>query len=283
MTNVSAKTRLFLLLGDPVAHSLSPAFQNAAMRAAGIDAAYLALPCAAASVPHLMAALAAAGGGGNVTVPHKHVAATTLDRPSPAVMRTGACNTFWGEDGRLCGDNTDVAGFRAAALGLVPDLAGARVALIGAGGAAAAALAVLLDEGAGVLLVNRTRERAEELARHVVRAGPAAGKVKVGEDVLSLDGGTFDLVINATRLGLADADPLPVDLRDLRDVGAALDLVSRPDGDTPWVRHARDIGVTAADGLEMLLHQGAAAFRCWFDREPPMDAMTAAVRRTGVG
>ena len=119
MTVPGATTRLFLLLGDPVEHSLSPRFQNAAIRAAGIDATYAALRCDAQSVPHLIRALGRAGGGGNVTVPHKTIAAQCIERPTDAVTRTGACNTFWGDEGVVCGDNTDVAGFAHAAAQLV--------------------------------------------------------------------------------------------------------------------------------------------------------------------
>src|SRR5690606_25709966 len=133
-------------LGNPVAHSLSPRFQNAAFAAAGVDGVYIALRCEAEAVPGLMTGIARAGGAGNVTVPHKALAARLVDRATDAVRRTSACNTFWLEDGRIHGDNTDVAGVRSAMERLTGSVAGARVLLLGAGGAARAAVCALLDE-----------------------------------------------------------------------------------------------------------------------------------------
>jgi shikimate dehydrogenase len=136
-----AETRLIALLGDPIAHSLSPGLQNAAIRAAGLDAVYLALRCDADHVHGLIRGIAGAGGGGNVTIPHKATAAEAVEVQSLAVQRTRACNTFWAEGGRLHGDNTDVAGFDAAARALIGAPAGARALVVGGGGG---------DKGAGV-------------------------------------------------------------------------------------------------------------------------------------
>jgi shikimate dehydrogenase len=268
-----ALTRTLALIGDPVAHSLSPRMHNAAIRHLGIDAVYVALRCEAASVAPLMRALAEAGGGGSVTVPHKRRAAAALDDAAPAVRRTGACNAFRAGHGRLCGDNTDVAGFRAAALELLPDLHGARVLVVGAGGAAAAALCALLEDGAArVAVCNRSPARARELAarldpegRIVAVVADAAGELR-----------TADLVVNATSLGLRDDDPLPLALA-APTTAAVLDMVYSPGGATPWVRHARGLGLRAADGSGMLLAQAVAAFRFWFERDPPIDVMRDAL------
>src|SRR5919109_2073438 len=162
---ITAQTRLFALLGNPVAHSLSPVFHNAAFRHAGCDALYVALRCDADSAPALLRGIAHGGGGGNVTVPHKASAAACVDRATELVRRTGACNTFWSETGVVCGDNTDVAGFRYALAALTADVAGAATLIIGAGGAAAAAVCALLDDGAArVTLHNRSPDRAHALA-----------------------------------------------------------------------------------------------------------------------
>jgi shikimate dehydrogenase len=270
-------TRVFALLGDPVRHSRSPAFQNAAIRHAGLDAVYVALPCAAGDVAALMRTLARTGGGGNVTVPHKGAAAACLDRASDLVRRTGACNTFWGEGSDLCGENTDVAGFTTAATALLPDPRGARVLVVGAGGGAAAAACALLDAGAGrVTLLNRTPARARTLA---ARLDPGARVVEVVTPDDPLADRAFDLVVNATSLGLRDNDDMPIDLRMIRVAGGALDLVCAAGGETPWVRHARELGIPAADGTAMLLAQGGAAFRLWFGIEPPASVMEAALRQ----
>lgn len=270
----SATTRLFVLLGDPVSHSLSPAIQNAAMARARHDAVYAALRCDRQAVAPLMRALCRAGGGGNVTVPHKGVAIECVERPSEAARRTGACNTFWGADGVICGDNTDVHGFRHAALQLLPTLHGARALVIGAGGAAAAATCTLLDEGTAITLFNRSPDRALALA---ARLDPGAGAVRVVTAAADVAAADFDLVVNATSLGLVDGDPLPFDLAALGRVRTALDLVYRGDAPTPWVRHARRLGIEAADGTEMLIGQGAAAFARWFGTFPDLDLMRAAL------
>ena len=264
----TARTRLYALLGDPVAHSLSPAFQNAAMEAAGLDAVYVALRCDESRVPGLLRGIAAAGGGGNVTLPHKELAFQVVERRTGAAERTGACNTFWMSEGELWGDNTDVEGFAAAVqqlLGGVP--AGLRVLVRGAGGAARAAVCALLDWDAQIVLSNRSPKRAEVLAAQFGRP-----------DLLRVAGalpeGRFDFAVNATSLGHREDDalPLPDDVR----IGAALDLVYNA-GETLWVRRLRTRGVPAADGREMLLQQGAAAFRRWFSREPNVEVMRRAL------
>ncbi len=271
----SPSTRLIALLGGQVEHSLSPRFQNAACRAAGVDGVYLALRCDEHTFPGLLRGIAQAGGGGNVTLPHKERAADLVEECTSAVRRTGACNTFWLEEGKICGDNTDVAGFSAAArslLGRSPT--GARVLLVGAGGAARAVLCALVDAGAEeVVLLNRTRSRAEALAS-AFASSPT--RLKLAADARELQGEAFDLAVNATSLGLHADDPLS--LHEGPTFVAGLDLVYGPD-ETAWVRHLRAQGIAAADGLEMLLHQGAAAFERWWGTAAPLDAMRAALAR----
>ncbi len=270
--SISATTRLFAILGDPVSHSASPRLYNAAFRAAHIDAAYAALRCAAADVPGLVRGLARAGGGGNVTVPHKAVAAAAVAEPTPAVTRTSACNTFWLEDGRIRGDNTDVAGFAAAATRLVGSLAGARVLLLGAGGAARAVVAALLDAPAERILVrNRSRVRADALLADL--AAPPA-RLDLAPEELRRE--RFDLVVNATSLGLHPGDPLPIALEDVGGIGAVLDLVYSPE-ETLLVLAARARAIPAADGKEMLTAQAEEAYRCWFGTRPPEGVMRAAL------
>ena len=203
-----------------------------------------------------------------MTLPHKELAFQVVERWTAAAERTGACNTFWMSEGELWGDNTDVEGFEAAVqelLGGAP--AGLRVLVLGAGGAARAAACALLDRNAQILLVNRSRKRAEVLAAQFGRP-----------DLLRLAGalpeGGFDLAVNATSLGLREDDPLP--LPDDVRIGAALDLVYKA-GETRWIRRLRARGIPAADGREMLLRQGAAAFRRWFGREPDVEVMRRAL------
>lgn len=270
----TASTRVFAILGDPVSQSLSPVFQNAAFRHLGLDAVYVALRCSPAAAPALADAIALAGGGGNITVPHKRTVARAIGDATSAMRRTGACNTYWLENGRVRGDNTDVAGFAAALAETVGDIRGARVLLIGAGGAAAAASCAVLDAGADRLEIrNRTRGAAETLRERLDDE-----RVRVREDVT----GRYDLVVNATSLGLRDDDPLPIAFADVAGATAAIDVVYRPGG-TRWVRAARAAGLTAADGLGMLLHQGAAAFERWWNRDAPLDVMRAALLAAAAG
>jgi shikimate dehydrogenase len=281
---VTAATRLFALLGDPVSHSLSPVFQNAALRALGLDGVYVALHCSADDVAGLIRALARAGGGGNVTVPHKEAAARAVERHTPAVELTGACNCFWLEGGEVWGDNTDVEGVAKAVRALVGEtewgsMLADRVLLVGAGGAARAALYALQAGGVEhVTLLNRNRGRAEELR---ARWDTFGFRIDVAGSDDDLSGSTFDLAINATSLGLRPDDPLPP----TRGAAfrAALDLVDARGGETPWVRAMRARGIPAADGTEVLISQGAAAFRRWWGVEPPADAMRQALREGAGG
>ncbi|HSJ13438.1 MAG TPA: shikimate dehydrogenase [Longimicrobiales bacterium] len=266
-TAPTAHTRVFAVLGDPVAHSLSPAIHNAAFAAAAVDATFVALHTGADAVAQLMHALARAGGGGSVTVPHKQRAAGALARAGEAVVRTGACNTFWGEQGRLCGDNTDVIGFRQAAAHHGVMLDGARVLLLGAGGAAAAVLAVLQDARARVTIASRSASRAQQLVAML----HSDARVSDGEQP-----GSYDIIVNATPLGLAASDPLPLPLDGVSPAATLLDLVYAP-GMTAWVRAGRERGLQAYDGAEMLLRQAAAAFERWTGSTAPLPAMRRAL------
>jgi shikimate dehydrogenase len=274
--NITSSTRVLTLLGDPVSHSLSPVIQNAAFAEAGVDGVYIAVPCAADDLVGFMRGLSRAGGGGNITLPHKEKAASVVDVPSDSVRRTGACNTFWGgPDGRVHGDNTDVEGVRRALRGFVGAPRGMRVLLLGGGGAARAALMGLLEEEvAEVVLLNRTTERARAVARRI--GGQRARVALMPEE---LRGQSFDLAINATRLGLSPDDPAPFDFEIPARVGAAMDLVygKKP---TPFVTAADKFGIRAVDGGEMLVQQGAAAFERWWGSGAPVDAMRAALKKS---
>ena len=278
--SVTASTRALALLGDPVGHSMSPTILNAAFSEAGVDGIYVAVRCAADDLHGFMRGLSRAGGGGNVTLPHKEKAASVVDVASPAVRRTGACNTFWGDpDGRVHGDNTDVDGFRRALNSFVEGSpAGIRVLLLGAGGAARAALMGLLEEDAGeVLIFNRTAERARAVARRI-----GGQKARVAPVLEGLRSESFDLVVNATRLGLGKSDPSPLDFEILNRVGGAMDLVygRKP---TPFVRAAEALGIRATDGAEMLVQQAAASFERWWSRPAPVEVMRAAMKGSQPG
>jgi len=273
-TTITSETRLIALLGDPVEHSLSPVIQNAAFAEAGTDGVYLAVRCGRDDLAGFLRGLARAGGGGNITIPHKEKVTPLLDHPSEAVRRTGACNTFWGDrQGKIHGDNTDVEGFRRALSTFLGGSArGVRALLLGAGGAARAALMGLLEEGADeVVIHNRSAERARTVARRI-----GGERARVAPFVDELRGQSFDVVVNATSLGLSPRDPLPLDFEILDRAGAAMDLVYGP-GPTPFVEAAEAFGVRATDGGEMLVQQGAASFERWWSEAAPVDVMRAAL------
>jgi shikimate dehydrogenase len=271
-----ASSRLIALLGDPVSHSASPAFQNAAFQALGLDAVYLALRCRAPSLEGLLLGIARAGGGGNVTVPHKELAAAIVERRTDVVEKTGACNTYWLEGDRVWGDNTDVQGFIDAARLLTGGtLAGARVLLLGAGGAARGALLGLVEADVDeVVVVNRTLERADAM----VRALPSgrSPRILTRERPEQIASESFDLAINATTVGMGGREEQPLSGGGGPDFAAAMDLVYAPGG-TPWTRSLAERGIPVQDGTEMLLRQGAAAFQRWWGREAPLEVMRAAL------
>jgi len=275
--NFTAKTRLLTLLGDPILHSKSPEIQNRAFEAAGVDGVYVALQCKEEDLEGFMVSIARSGGGGNITLPHKEKAAAIVEIASEAVVQTGACNTFWGDErGRIHGDNTDVDGFRSALsffIGSVPS--GIRVLLLGGGGAARASLLGLIDEGADeIVIFNRTPERARSMSRRI--GGERTRVIPVLEEI---EGEDFDLVINATRLGLEKNDASPVDLERLGCVGAAMDLVYGRHV-TSFVRAAEAMDIQATDGAEMLVRQGAASFERWWGIPAPVEAMRAAMEKS---
>lgn len=261
---IDGGTRVFALLGDPVAHSLSPAMQNAAFRALGLRAVYVALRCTSPDVAPLIQALARAGGGGNVTIPHKEAAATAVDRQLDDAVEVGACNVFWSEDGAIVGGNTDVEGLLRAMEPLEPPPG--PWLILGTGGGARAAAVAAGRCGAEVAIASRSADRAGAFERWCADRGRAC--VPPAE---------CRVAVNATPLGLRADDPLPLDPAEARNIEVAFDMVYRT-GETPWVRAMRAGGRRAADGRGMLVAQGAGALQRWFPGvAAPTEIMRAAV------
>ncbi len=261
----SSSTRLFALLGDPVAHSLSPRFQNAGFVAAGLDAVYVALRCSPEDLPALIATLTANGGGGNITIPHKHPAATIPGARGSRVEEIGVANTFGlGEDG-LTFRNTDVDGVLASLDALnAPNTAWY---LLGTGGSARAVVAAARERGAKLAIRSRVESREMEFADWVRGFGVAIAHPDECE-----------VVVNATPLGLAAADASPLDVAQYPHLQAALDLTYVANGITPWVAECLRRGLRAMDGRRMLVAQGAASWDLWFPGvTPPLEVMRAAL------
>jgi len=256
-----------VLLGHPVAHSLSPIFQNAALRAAGISLLYEAIDVAPRDLRALLKKLKDLGVAGNVTIPHKVAVHASCDELTDVAERVGAVNTFWFESEQLHGDNTDVGGFDSAARALVGgETAGARVVVLGSGGAAAAVIAAVEQwPDARVAIVARNPERASKLAR---RFRDVARVEKSAEQAVA----DATLVVNATPVGQREAEQ-PLDIGIIPKTAAVMDLVYHRGGGTPWVKAARKRGNPAADGLPMLLEQGALSFHRWFGIEADREVM----------
>lgn len=283
---ISAATRLLGVAGWPVHHSLSPGMQNAALCAAGLDYVYLAFPIPPESFEKAVRGLAAAGMVGlNCTVPHKHAALALCDEVSEEARLVGAVNTLsFREDGSIHGTNTDVEGYvETLRHDAGFDFCGRKVVQLGAGGAGRGlALGAVRSGARELVLVNRTREKAESLAADLRRLFPEArirvlGQETESADALREDLGSADLVANATSLGLRETDPMPCDPACLPAGGLVFDAAYTAQRSTAWLRGAAQRGCRTLDGLGMLVRQGAASFRLWTGVEPDLGAMFAAL------
>ena len=272
---ISARTGLVGVLGHPVDHSLSPRIHNAAFRAQGVDMVYLAFEVRLEQLGSAVEGIRALRmRGANVTVPHKEAVLGLLDMVDPVAARIGAVNTIVNDEGRLFGYNTDVSGFLAALRSIQPEGArGLSCLLAGAGGAARAVVAALVEEGAQVVWVHaRTFERAAVLCASAAAWGQTACE-PILEDRLAEAARSADLIINATPVGLSASvkeSAVPVDNLHSRHVVMDLVYGSRP---TALVEAARAKGVVATDGKEMLVMQAASSYRLWTGLEPPLDTM----------
>ena len=266
MPILSGKARRAGVLGWPVSHSRSPRLHGFWLERHGVDGTYIPLPVHPDHFAGAVRALADLGyAGANVTIPHKQAAFEVCDEVDRTAARAGAVNTFVFADGRITGSNTDGFGFlesvREQAPGWRVD-AGPAV-LLGAGGAARAIAAALLDAGAPrVTLVNRTPARAEALARDLGGAIDVAAAAPL-EDCA--------LLVNTTSLGMQGQPALEIDLAPLPASAVVSDIVYVP-LETPLLAAARARGLVGVDGLGMLLHQARPGFEAWFGVAPCVDA-----------
>ena len=255
--------------GWPVAHSRSPAMQNAGLQAAGLeDWQYLALPLPPELFAETVRALPTAGFRGvNVTIPHKQAALALADRASDAARAIGAANTLTFEaDGAIAADNTDAPAL-IELLRAVLDPAGRRALVLGSGGAARAAVWALVQAGARVEVWNRTPERAEALAASLGARSSAQP-------------GYAEIVVNATAVGLdPNIDPFkafPLKADTFETGSCVIDMVYGS-AETRFLQAARSQGALVIDGLEMLLAQGVASFERWTGKMAPRMAMREAI------
>jgi shikimate dehydrogenase len=254
------------VIGWPVKHSRSPLIHNYWLQKLGIEGSYGRAEVAPADFSNFVSHLAEKGyRGGNVTLPHKEMAYRLATRRTDMADRLQAVNTLWIEGGELWGDNTDISGFLGGldAEAEAWDRIGDKAVVLGAGGAARAIVqGLLLRNIKEILIVNRTPERAEELARIFgasVKARPWA--------LLSEALAGADLLVNTTSLGMAGQPVLAIDLSPLPDHAVVDDIVYVP-LETPLLAQARQRGLRTAGGLSMLLHQAVPGFEHWFGRRP---------------
>jgi len=276
---------LYGILGWPVEHSRSPAMHNAAFRTRGLDASYVRFPTHPDDVADAVRGLKALGvRGANVTVPHKEAVMPYLDDVSPEARAIGAVNTIVREVDRLIGHNTDAPGLARSLEDARVELDGASVAVLGAGGAARAAVVGMAQKGArSISICARRTEQAQALIDALL---PVCGKCTLHtvnlarEDLSVLFEGTTLVVqtTSATLLGSPEAarfaEELP--LAALPKRATVVDLVYKP-RETAVLAAARSLGLTCVDGLGMLLHQGAMAFELWTHMPAPLEIMRAAL------
>lgn len=290
MTALTGKTRLLGVMGWPVSHTKSPVFQNAALRAAGLDAVYVPLPVDPARVAEAVRGVRALGFVGcNVTIPHKLAVMEHLDALTPEAELVGAVNTIRVEpDGRLTGHNTDCLGAVRAVERDGGRLRGATVLVLGAGGAGrGAAVGAALAGARHIIVLNRTAEKAAELVQEL-RGRPGippeiawtAGPLSDGFDDDLLPWREVSVVLQMTSLGMGDNRELPCDPQWLRRDCHVLEAVYAP-LETEFLRRVRGLGLPATDGLAMLVEQGAEAFRFWLGMEPDVAVMRAALQPGG--
>ena len=271
------------VLGQPIAHSRSPAMQTAALEDLGLagEWSYEAIEMPPADFAELTQALPAEGFvGANVTIPHKEAALALSGDASPAATEIGAANTLSFLDDRIRADNTDAPGLIAA---LPAPPSGKRSLVLGAGGSARAAIWALSRQGAGVEVWNRTAERGDEVVRELARSGEgtdAEGRLTpVTADQVRAN--AYDLIVNCTAVGLDSGDDpfglLPIEPERLGPETTLVDLVYGG-AETRLVGEARSRGAVTVDGLEVLVRQGAESLRIWTGMEPPLDVMREAAR-----
>ena len=277
------------VFGDPVAHSLSPQMHNAALRAFEIDMQYARFHIRANELRSALRFVRELDFVGiNLTVPHKIAGLPQIDVADESASRCGAVNTLRLHENQLIGTNTDAEGFsRAVRSEFSIDLRDLRVMILGAGGGTGHAIAwqCALENCERLVLVNRTAAKAsamvERLRRFFAEArvlGPVARLEAVGWDETAVRAQLpdIDLIVNATPLGMNPSDPAPIPARLLAPHHIVFDCVYCP-SKTALLRAADEAGARGANGLSMLLYQGALSFSVWFNREAPIEAMRSAI------
>jgi shikimate dehydrogenase len=281
---ISGRTRVFCVLGHPIGHSLSPAMQNAALRAMGIDGVYVAFDVAPERLADALRGLQTLGiGGVNCTIPHKESLLSLADEVSEEARFIGAANTLVLRNGRTEAHNTDAPGFLAAlrAAGMSPE--GKQAVVLGSGGSARAVAVALARCGAKLTLANRTVERAQALAAELNEklGSGTAGAVALAPEALAERLESAELLVNTTSVGMhpREAEMPPVPEAALHRNLFVYDLIYNP-VETRLLRTARERGARGANGAGMLAHQGALALELWTGMKAPAALMERVIRES---
>lgn len=263
---VDANTRLYGVIGDPVAHSLSPVMHNAAFRQTGHNGVYVAFHVA--DLPVAIAGIRALNiRGCSVTIPHKVAVMDFLDHVDPMARQIGAVNTIVNENSRLCGFNSDSPGAMAALLEKTP-VVRRRVAVIGAGGAARALAHGIKAHGGQLTIANRSEDKGRRLASELESEFCS---------LADFSGVGFDILINTTSVGMTPhSGRMPVSHACLRPGMTVMDIVYNP-LETTLIKAALNAGCTVVDGVAMFVHQGAFQFERWTGKKAPVQLMKKTV------
>ncbi|GAB4484982.1 MAG: shikimate dehydrogenase [Thermodesulfovibrionales bacterium] len=268
---ISGTTRITGLFGFPVEHTLSPAMHNAAFTHLGLDFCYVPFLVHPDSLPQAVAAVRALNlAGVNVTIPHKEAVIPLLDEVSEEAAFIGAVNTVVNDGGRLAGHNTDGRGFMKSLEENGCTAAGRKVLVIGAGGASRAVCYYLSDAAESLTIVDVDIRKQQQLAADLSRI-----RRNVHAPAAAADYGAYDLIVNATPLGMKAEDPLPLPAEALRPEQTVCDLIYRT---TPLLAAAAARGCRTIDGHGMLLWQGILAFELWTRCSAPVEIMRTALR-----
>ena len=268
--------KTYCIIGDPVQHSLSPIMQNSAFSALGMKSSYFSFRVPSVDLKASIESLRSIGiAGFNVTIPHKISILKYLDKLDQTAFKTNAVNTVRNDEGILIGYNTDLYGFIQPLYERRVNFKGIKVLIIGAGGAAYAIMTALsYEKGVSeVIVVNRSSDNALKLVQHGLKLGLNC----YGENFNNLSTFTLrsDLIINATPIGLND-ETSPIDQRYIKPNSIFYDIVYKPVY-TDFLKKAKKANATIVFGYEMLIAQGAQAFKIWTGLDAPVDAMKKAL------
>jgi len=273
---MSSPIKTYCIIGDPVQHSLSPLIQNAAFSALGIKSTYISFRVPSHDLKTSIESLKSIGiAGFNVTIPHKMSILQYLDKLDPTASKSNAVNTVKNDTGKLIGYNTDIYGFIQPLYTRNIDFKGKKVLIIGAGGAAYAIVTSLSYEKGieKIILVNRSSDKASKLVEHALKLGLNIHK----EDFenLSQIASQSDLIINSTSIGLNN-ESSPIERNYINPNSLVYDIVYKPIV-TDLLRKAKEVNARVVYGYEMLIAQGAQAFKIWTGCDAPINAMKNAL------